>query len=81
MLVQVKWKNGGFDYVRGFMLDCLLQTGVVESFLRSSGWVTLGLDPVRSTSGGYDGPERRSANPSPEAGQSPAFLGAGRQFD
>ena len=67
MLVQVKWKNGGFDYVRDFMLDCLLGTGVVESFLRSSGWVTPGVDPMRSLSGGYDGPERRSAT-SPPAG-------------
>ena len=63
MLVQVKWKNGGYDYVRDFMLDCLLETGVVESFLRSSGWVTIGVDPVRSSAvpRGYNGPERRSA--------------------
>lgn len=67
MLVQVKWRNGAYDYVRDFMLDCLLETGVVESFLRSSGWVTIGVDPVRSNtlSRGYHGPERRSATPSP----------------
>jgi hypothetical protein len=70
MLVQVKWKNGGYDHVRDFMLDCLLETGVVDSFLRSSGWVTPGVDPVRSCnlSPGYNGPERRSATPTSAAG-------------
>jgi hypothetical protein len=70
MLVQVKWKNGGYDHVRDFMLDCLIETGVVDSFLRSSGWVTIGVDPVRSCtlSRAYHGPERRSATPSPAAG-------------
>jgi hypothetical protein len=62
MLVQVKWKNGDYDYVRDFMLDSLLEIGVVDSFLRSSGWVTIGVDPVRSSAlqRGYNGPERRT---------------------
>ena len=71
MLVQVKWKNGNYDYVRDLMLDCLLETDVVDSFLRSSGWVTVGVDPVRSSSSsvnrGYNGPERRSTAPSSAA--------------
>ena len=62
MLVQVRWKNGSYDYIRDFMLGSLLEAGVVDSFQRSSGWVTVGVDPVRSSTlkGGYDGPERRS---------------------
>jgi hypothetical protein len=70
MLVQVKWKNGTYDYVRDYMLDCLIDTGVVDSFQRKSGWVTVGVDPMRSCtlSRGYDGPERRLVSPSPAEG-------------
>ena len=62
MLVQVNWTNNRYDYVKDFMLDSLIEAGVVARFLRSSGWVTVGVDPVRkSTSrGNYPGPERRS---------------------
>jgi len=69
MLVQVKWNNGSYDYVRDFMLDCLIDAGVVDSFLRSSGWVKIGVHPVRSGSpdAGYAGPERRLQAPPPGA--------------
>lgn len=62
MLVQVKWTNNTYDYVKDFMLDSLIEAGVVARFLRSSGWVTVGVDPVRSKSstGSYGGAERRS---------------------
>jgi len=67
MLVQVKWNNGSYDYVRSFMLDCLIEAGVVDRFQRSSGWVKIGVHPVRSgtTDAGYAGPERRSLAPPP----------------
>lgn len=61
MLIQVNWTNNGYDYVKDFMLDRFLETGVVARFLRSSGWVTIGVDPVRSHTGNrdYAGGERR----------------------
>lgn len=64
MLVQVKWTNNTYDYVRDFMLDSLIEAGVVAKFLRSSGWVTIGVDPIRSSSpkGEYRGAERRALN-------------------
>lgn len=68
MLVQVHWTNNHYDYVMDFMLDSLIASGVVARFLRSSGWVTVGVDPIRS--GGqdpaYQGVERRAS-----AGASP----------
>ena len=66
MLVQVKWTNDRFDYVKDFMLDSLIESGVVARFLRSSGWVTIGVDPVRSNTNNreYNGGERRSISPS-----------------
>jgi NADPH-dependent curcumin reductase CurA len=62
MLVQVNWTNNRYDYVKDFMLDSLIEAGVVARFLRSSGWVTIGEDPIRSDSGHkeYTGGERRS---------------------
>jgi len=62
MLVQVNWTNNRYDYVKDFMLDSLIDAGVVARFLRSSGWVTIGVDPVRSSKPirQYNGSERRS---------------------
>ena len=62
MLVQVNWTNRRYDYVQDFMLDGLIKAGAVARFLRGSGWVTVGVDPIRSdsTARGYIGPERRS---------------------
>lgn len=60
MLVQVNWRNERYDYVNDYMLDTLIEAGVVARFLRSTGWVTVGVDPIRSARGdGYNGPERR----------------------
>jgi hypothetical protein len=62
MLVQVNWTNNRYDYVKDFMLDSFIEAGVVARFLRSSGWVTIGVDPVRSSKPipQYSGSERRS---------------------
>ena len=62
MLVQVNWTNNRYDYVKDFMLDSLIEAGVVARFLRSSGWVTIGVDPIRtkSTRREFNGSERRT---------------------
>ncbi|WP_085812350.1 GSU3473 family protein [Geoanaerobacter pelophilus] len=61
MLVQVNWTNNRYDYVNDYMLDSLIEAGVVARFLRSTGWVTVGVDPIRSANHPrmYNGPERR----------------------
>jgi hypothetical protein len=64
MLVQVNWTNNGYNYVQDFMLDELIQSGRVARFLRSSGWVVVGVDPIRSGGSGrkYTGTDRRSSD-------------------
>jgi hypothetical protein len=64
MLVQVNWTNKRYDYVEDFMLDGLIAAGGVARFLRGSGWVTIGVDPIRSksTPRDYIGSERRSGS-------------------
>ena len=47
------------------VLDVLLESGRVTKFKRSSGWVTIGMDPIRCShrvdnSYLYDGPEKRT---------------------
>jgi len=61
MLIQVLYPGMQHDYVKDFMLDTLVETGRIIKFRRSSGWVTIGVDPVRSRTGGgaYAGVERR----------------------
>jgi hypothetical protein len=64
MLIQVKWTNNSYDYVHDYMLDSLIEDGVVARFLRRSGWVEVGVDPVRSCTPHreYHGWERRTTS-------------------
>jgi hypothetical protein len=59
MLIRVKYHDGKFDLVREFRLDHLIVTKAIHSFERSSGWVVLGVDPIRR-------PGTRSAGRVPE---------------
>jgi hypothetical protein len=49
MLIQVNYPDNRFDYVKGNILDALIETRKIERFRRSTGWVTLGVDPIRTT--------------------------------
>jgi len=53
MLIQVNYVNNSFDYVKGNILDILLEAGKVAKFRRSSGWVTVGVDPIRKAKRDY----------------------------
>jgi hypothetical protein len=48
MLIQVNYPDNRFDYVKENILDSLIETKKISRFRRSSGWVTLGLDPIRT---------------------------------
>ena len=62
MLVPVNWSNNRYDYVNDAILDRFIEAGVIIRFLRGSGWVVIGVDPIRlgKPAGGYKGLERRS---------------------
>jgi hypothetical protein len=59
MLIKVIYQNDKYDMVKPVMLDTLLFANKIKQFLRSEGWVTVGVDKIRGTSGYYEGPERR----------------------
>jgi hypothetical protein len=48
MLIQVIRNDKHYDYVKDFMLDLLIASKEVVQFKRSSGWVTVGIDPIRT---------------------------------
>lgn len=60
MLIRVRYKDGRIDLVPSRKLNELILMSEIEQFERSSGWVTLGVDPVRSSlRGQYFGTDRR----------------------
>jgi hypothetical protein len=69
MLVMVRYMDEEYGIVEDYCLDYLIAKGRIAGFARSSGWVTIGLDPVRGKEGDYNGPERRRPRmPSLETG-------------
>ena len=63
MLLQVIFTDSHYDYVKDFMLDDLIDTQKIARFRRSTGWVTIGVDPIRTrvNKRTFNGIERRSA--------------------
>jgi hypothetical protein len=62
MLIQVSYTDDRYDYVKDFMLETLIESGAIARFRRNSGWVRIGVDPIRQgrqISTGYRGIERR----------------------
>jgi hypothetical protein len=59
--IQVRYKNNAHDIVPAFMLDKLIAAEKIKQFYRPSErrWITLGLDPVRTSARTHDGLERR----------------------
>jgi hypothetical protein len=62
MLIQVAYLDDRYDYLKEFQLERLLEMRQVAKFRRSSGWVEVGVDPIREgkKTGPYFGPERRT---------------------
>ena len=62
MLIQVAYLDNRYDYLKDFQLDRLLELSQVAGFRRSTGWVQVGVDPIRQGRRNYPyyGPERRT---------------------
>ena len=65
--IEVILSDGAHHYLEPSVLDVLLEKNQVEKFKRSSGWVTVGISPVRvgNRRGSYlpyHGIERRSGD-------------------
>ncbi|MDA3902415.1 MAG: hypothetical protein PF441_03075 [Desulfuromusa sp.] len=58
--INVVYKNGVKDHISPALLGTLIHSKQVEKFERSSGWVSVGSDPVRQVGeANFAGVERR----------------------
>jgi hypothetical protein len=56
------YKNNEIKLVEASQLDTLISSNKIKKFLRSEGWVTIGIDPIRKERRiDYNGTERRQA--------------------
>lgn len=49
MLISVIYKNNTYGMIKSKRLDEFIDSGDITKFFRSSGWVTISLDPIRKT--------------------------------
>jgi hypothetical protein len=49
MLIKVMYKDGKLGEIENYLLDDLIHSKKIKKFQRSSGWVTIGVDPIRET--------------------------------
>ena len=61
MAIMVHYGNSTFGFVENRALDDLIDSQTIIAFRRESGWVQIGLDPIRkkSVSQPFEGRERR----------------------
>jgi len=75
MLISVIYPNGNHDLVKDFYLDYLISEGKIDSFKRSSGWVSVVSAEIRKRPpASYSGPERRNRQTSTQPGQAHEHL-------
>jgi len=49
MLILVKHHDNRLEYMTSKQLDLFMELNLVKEFERSSGWVKVGVDPIRQT--------------------------------
>jgi hypothetical protein len=64
--IHVITRDGNYQHLTPKVLDVLLEKNLLMKFKRSSGWVTVGIDPIRvkdrrDASRLFSGSDRRSA--------------------
>jgi hypothetical protein len=47
MLIHIVRIDNRYDYVKDFILDILIEAKEIVKFKRRTGWVTIGVDPIR----------------------------------
>lgn len=60
MMIRVMYSDGNFDIVKPGLLHRLIEQESIAGFKRSTGWIVIGRDPIRTDrTTSYSGPERR----------------------
>ena len=50
MLINVMYTDHRFDMIKADRLEGFIRRGEILKFKRSTGWVTIGVDPIREQS-------------------------------
>jgi hypothetical protein len=58
--IKVVFNDDSEGFVKETQLNALITSGRLKSFLRSDGWVRVGIDPVREIR--FQGRDRRKVN-------------------
>jgi len=63
MAIMVQYSNKTFGYVENRVLDDLIDNQTITAFRRESGWVKIGIDPIRNHRilKFFDGQDRRAS--------------------
>ena len=59
MFVTVMYQDGKIGMIELDQLDHLINSHKIKQFMRSEGWVTIGVDSIREFDEAHEGPERR----------------------
>jgi hypothetical protein len=65
MITSVVYKNGDIGMIGTSSLNALITSKKTVKFLRTDGWVTMGIDSPREKKKKYKGPEKRIRSISP----------------
>jgi len=60
--IRVIYENNTSGMIKGTRLEELIVLGGITKFSRSSGWVTIGVDPTRQTKLGHLRERRKTAS-------------------
>jgi hypothetical protein len=52
MLISVIYENNTYGMIKSTRLEEFIVSGSITKFFRSSGWVTISVDPIRKTNHG-----------------------------
>ena len=53
MLISVLYVNNTYGLIKSTRLEEFIVSGSITKFFRSSGWVTISVDPIRKTNHGH----------------------------
>ena len=62
MLISVLYENNTFGMIKKTQIEEFIISGSITKFFRSSGWVTIGVDPIRKADHGHVRERRGIAN-------------------
>jgi hypothetical protein len=61
MIISVLFENNRYGVIKRALLEEFIISGKITKFFRTSGWVTIGVDPIRKASQSHLVERRKAA--------------------